>query len=40
MIFPTLCISFSLYPVFVVVLTTYIIHKNKSSNISLKDSKF
>lgn len=41
MIFPTLIISFQLYPVFViVVLTTYLIHKNKSSKISLKDSKF
>lgn len=25
---------------FIVVLTTYLIHKNKSSTISLKDSKF
>lgn len=41
MIFPTLCMSFQLYSVFVIVaLTTYLIHKNKGSKISLKDSKF
>lgn len=41
MIFPTFGTSFLPYPVLViVVLTSYIIHKNKSSNISLKDSKF